>query len=226
VNKDSGEGEVFIHLAPESIIHISPESVIHIPRNNYSHAPEYALIFVDQPRSAPLGRKIPGLASSVDREGKTPKEPLPSRFPGWGAPLITGRPGDADGDSRPFEPTDRFRPSSFSDETGSGDAVGLHCCDNAPFGRQSVLEITGRRVRTPGWVPEHYTNPNGFWESRKRAGFSVPLTGRRSSEADFRCEWLQLSMIRQQPKNTPNARFSTAANTSASRSNAGVEFGQ
>jgi len=43
VNKDSGKGEVFIHLAPESIIHISPESVIHMPRNNYSHAPEYAL---------------------------------------------------------------------------------------------------------------------------------------------------------------------------------------
>ena len=31
MNKDSGKGEVLIHLAPESIIHISPESVIHIP---------------------------------------------------------------------------------------------------------------------------------------------------------------------------------------------------
>jgi hypothetical protein len=44
VNNNSGEGEVFIHLAPESIIHISPESVIHILRNDYSLAPEYARI--------------------------------------------------------------------------------------------------------------------------------------------------------------------------------------
>jgi hypothetical protein len=62
VNKDSGKGEVFIHLAPESIIHISPESVIHIPgmiihmpRNtHYSETPlkfsfrkpEYAAEFI------------------------------------------------------------------------------------------------------------------------------------------------------------------------------------
>jgi FMN-dependent NADH-azoreductase len=44
VNKDSGEGEVFIHLAPESIIHISPESLFTSLRNDYSHAPEYAIV--------------------------------------------------------------------------------------------------------------------------------------------------------------------------------------
>ena len=38
-----GRGEVFIHLAPESIIHISPESLFTSLRNDYSHAPEYAL---------------------------------------------------------------------------------------------------------------------------------------------------------------------------------------
>src|ERR1035438_3174420 len=53
-----GRGEVFIHLAPESIIHISPESLFTSLRNDYSHAPEYA---ASRAQSLNSAASVPGL---------------------------------------------------------------------------------------------------------------------------------------------------------------------
>ena len=65
MNNNSGEGEVFIHLAPESIIHISPESVIHILRNDYSLAPEYAAVFFIEHSGPKMAAAIAGRASPI-----------------------------------------------------------------------------------------------------------------------------------------------------------------